>query len=108
MEERSDPTPVRQLFAAALAHARVQAGCADVKALAKASRVVGPRVADFEAARAEPTLDELYGLVNTTDLSLDRLFGLVRLPVEDEAASVLHEPGASARRTRASAAEAPY
>jgi transcriptional regulator with XRE-family HTH domain len=58
--------------------------------LAKAAGLAAVRVADFEAARAEPTLDELYILVNVTGLSVDRLFGLVQPRGADEARGLLH------------------
>lgn len=98
MRDRTDPTPVRQLFAAALTHARTSSGFNDVTALAKACGVPEVRLNDFEAARDEPTLDELYALVNATGLSLDRLFGLVRTPGGEDRPLSLNEPAEGGRR----------
>jgi transcriptional regulator with XRE-family HTH domain len=97
MEERSDPTPLRQLFADRLKLAYVQRGFRQLEHLARHAGISATRLRLLQSAHIEPTVHELIGLRAALQMTLDYLVaGVGRVEIgESEPEAVprrLHEP----------------
>ena len=79
-DKELDPSENRQLFAGLLKRVRLKSASSGVRKFAAAA---GIKVADYKAlerGEREPTIDDLCGIIETVDVSLDYLVGGVVPP----------------------------